>query len=249
MKKSLFCVSTLIGACFSGQVLAENTPLTLGASVLFMQSPYHGDKNKYYPLPLVDYQGEHFFISGWQAGYNLWKDDQDQFSLIITTSGEEFKPGKNDYSDMKRLDKRHMTLMGGGMWQHTADWGVLKTSLTGDVLDESNGLIWNTNWHYPLMIGGFSVNPGAGVSWNSAHQTDYYYGVSSAESARSGISRYHTGDSWNPYAEVSAIYPLTERWQLGFGGRYQWFDSAIKDSPMVAKSGQLMVWSGVSYTF
>ncbi|ARU94157.1 MltA-interacting protein MipA [Tatumella citrea] len=249
LKKSLFCFSALVSACFSGQVLAENTPLTVGASVLYMQSPYHGDKDRYYPFPLLNYEGDHFFISGWQAGYYLWKDNSDQLSVIITSSGQEYRPKKNDFSDMRQLDKRHLTLMAGGMWRHTADWGVVKTSLVGDVLGESNGMIWTTDWHYPLTLGGFTLNPGVGLSWNSARETGYYYGVSQDESSRSGIASYHSGDSWNPYAEVSAVYPLTSRWQLGVGGRYQWFDNAVKDSPMVSKSGQVMVWSGVSYTF
>lgn len=123
MKKSLFCFSALVSACFSGQVLAENTPLTVGASVLYMQSPYHGDKDRYYPFPLLNYEGDHFFISGWQAGYYLWKDNSDQLSVIITSSGQEYRPKKNDFSDMRQLDKRHLTLMAGGMWRHTADWG------------------------------------------------------------------------------------------------------------------------------
>lgn len=249
MKKTLFCFSALIAACFSGQVLAENTPLTVGASVLYMQSPYHGGQDRYYPFPLVNYDGEHFFISGWQAGYYLWKDSSDQLSLIVTTSGQEYSPKKNDLNDMRQLDKRHLTMMAGGMWQHTADWGVLKTSLAGDVLDESNGIVWTTNWHYPLTLGAVTLNPGVGLSWNSARETGYYYGVSQDEASRSGIAAYHAGDSWNPYAEVSAMYPLSRRWQLGVGGRYQWFDNAVKDSPMVSKSGQVMVWSGVSYTF
>jgi len=32
-------------------------------------------------------------------------------------------------------------------------------------------------------------------------------------------------------------------------GRYVRFDSEIKDSPMIDKSGQALIWTGVSYTF
>ena len=249
MKITYLSLSTLALASLSSAAFAANTPLTLGAAALYMQSPYQGGKERFYPLPLVNYEDTHFFISGLQAGYFLWKGQQDQFSLIITSSGQEYDPKRSYSSAMKQLDKRHLTLMGGGQWQHIAEWGVLKTSLVGDVLNQSNGIVWNTNWHYPLMLGDISLLPGTGVSWNSSHQTNYYYGVSSTESRRSGISSYHAGDSWLPYVEISASYPLTTRLQLGVGGRYQWFGSEVKDSPMVARSGQAMVWSGLSYTF
>lgn len=249
MKTSYLTAVTLATACFTSGVLAAGSPLTLGAGALYVQSPYQGGKERYYPFPLINYEDANFFVSGLQGGYFLWKDQQDQFSLIITSSGQEYDPKRTSSSAMKQLDKRHLTLMAGGQWQHIADWGVLKTSLVGDVLDQSNGFVWNTNWHYPLMLDGISLNPGAGVSWNSSKQTNYYYGVSSAESRHSGISSYDAGDSWLPYVEVSASYPLTSRWQLGVGGRYQWFGSEVKDSPMVAKSGQAMIWTGLSYTF
>lgn len=32
---------------------------------------------------------------------------------------------------MKGLDKRRMTLMGGATYRHTADWGIVRTSLLG----------------------------------------------------------------------------------------------------------------------
>lgn len=249
MKNNYFTPALIALAISSAGAFAAENPVTVGISGLYVQSPYQGGKNKVYPLPLINYQGDKFFISGLQGGYYLWKGSEDQFSVILSTSGQEFDPGNSDDPAVKQMNKRHLTMMAGGMWQHIARWGVVKTSLVGDVLDQSNGFIWNTNWHYPLTIGRLAVNPGLGVSWNSAHQTDYYYGVSQQESARSGLSAYQASDSWLPYAEVRVSYALTQRWRLGAGGRYQWFGSEVKDSPLVAKSGQMMIWTGVSYTF
>lgn len=249
MKKRLLMSGMIALAISSAAVSAAEHPLTLGISGLYVQSPYQGGDSRVYPLPLVNYQGDNFFINGLQGGYYLWKGSEDQFSVILTTSGQEFDPSRSDDPAVKQMDKRHLTLMAGGMWQHQADWGVFKTSLVGDVLNQSNGFIWNSNWHYPLMLGKVAVNPGLGLSWNSAHQTDYYYGISGQESARSGLAEYRASDSWLPYAEVSAVYPLSERWRLAAGARYQWFSSEVKDSPLVARSGQTMLWTGVSYTF
>jgi len=150
---------------------------------------------------------------------------------------------------MKGLDKRRMTLMGGATYRHTADWGVVRTALLGDVLNNSNGMIWDLTYLYPIQMGDFSLTPGIGAMWNSANQNRYYYGVSAHESARTGISRYNPDDSWSPYVELSASYQIAAQWNVGVVGRYTRFDSEIKDSPMIDKSGQATIWTGVSYTF
>lgn len=150
---------------------------------------------------------------------------------------------------MKGLDKRRMTLMGGATYRHTADWGIVRTSLLGDVLNNSNGMIWDLTYLYRFQMGDFSLTPGIGATWNSANQNRYYYGVSGHESARTGISRYNPDDSWSPYVELSASYQIAPQWNASVMGRYIRFDSEIKDSPMIDKSGQALIWTGVSYTF
>ncbi len=228
---------------------ANAQPLSIGAAALWADSPYKSTHDRTYPLPLINYQDEHVFFHGLEAGYYLYKGEEDQFSIIANTTGQYYKPGRAHNLAMKGLDKRNMTLMMGGEWTHTADWGVLKTALTGDVLNESNGLVWDTNYHYPLQFGGLTVIPGVGLTWQSENQTDYYYGVSTKESRRTGISRYQADDSWSPYVDVSASYALTRDWTVIAGARYTRFDNEIKHSSMVNKSGQTSLWTGVSYQF
>jgi len=98
-------------------------------------------------------------------------------------------------------------------------------------------------------MGDFSLTPGIGAIWNSANQNRYYYGVSGHESARTGISRYTPDDSWSPYVELNASYQISPQWNASLTGRYTRFDSEIKDSPMIDKSGQALIWTGISYTF
>jgi len=224
-------------------------PLTLGASVIYAQSPYKGGQDRYLPVPVINYEGDDFWLRTLQGGYYLWKDPQNQLSLTLLGSPQEYKPSDNDLGDMKGLDKRRMTLMGGATYRHTADWGIVRTSLLGDVLNNSNGIIWDLTYLYRFQMGDFSLTPGIGATWNSANQNRYYYGVSGHESARTGISRYNPDDSWSPYVELSASYQIAPQWNASVMGRYVRFDSEIKDSPMIDKSGQALIWTGVSYTF
>lgn len=228
---------------------AQAEPLSLGASLIYAQSPYRGGQDRYLPLPVINYEGENFWFRGLQGGYYLWKDQQDQLSLTLLGSPQQYDPKDNDLGDMKALDKRRMTLMGGATYRHVAEWGIVRTALLGDVLNNSNGIIWDLTYLYRFDFGAFSLTPGIGATWNSANQNRYYYGVSSRESARSGIAQYRPDDSWSPYVEMNASYQLSDSWNASLSGRYTRFDSEIKDSPMVDKSGQFTVWTGISYSF
>jgi outer membrane protein len=235
--------------CYLLATHANAAPLSIGASVIYAESPYRGGQDRYIPLPVINYEGEDFWFRSLQGGYYLWKDPQNQLSLTLLGSPQEYKPSDNDLGDMKGLDKRRMTLMGGATYRHTADWGIVRTSLLGDVLNNSNGMIWDLTYLYRFQMGDFSLTPGIGATWNSANQNRYYYGVSGHESARTGISRYNPDDSWSPYVELSASYQIAPQWNASVMGRYIRFDSEIKDSPMIDKSGQALIWTGVSYTF
>ena len=246
-----FKLNTLIALipCYFLGHSVQAAPLSLGASVIYAQSPYRGGQDRYLPVPIINYEGENFWFNTLQGGYYLWKDPQDQLSLTLLGSPQEYDPGDNDLGDMKGLDKRRMTLMGGATYRHTADWGIIRTSLLGDLLNNSNGIIWDLTYLYRFNFGEFTLTPGIGAMWNSANQNRYYYGVSGNESDRTGISRYHPDDSWSPYAEVNASYSITPQWNANLSGRYTRFASEIKDSPMVDKSGQFTIWTGVSYSF
>jgi len=111
-----------------------------------------------------------------------------------------------------------MTLMGGATYNHMAEWGILRTALLGDVLNNSNGIIWDMTYLYRFDFGDFSLTPGVGAMWTSANQNRYYYGVSSHESARTGINRYQPDDSWSPYVELSASYQITPQWNASLVG-------------------------------
>ncbi|MBM7341113.1 MipA/OmpV family protein [Pantoea coffeiphila] len=229
--------------------VAQANPLTLGASVIYSQSPYKSGQDRYYPVPIVNYDGDSFYLNTLQAGYYLWKDSQDQLSLTVLGSPQNYDPDDADDGDMKSLNKRHMTLMGGLSYRHTADWGIVRTTLAGDVLDNSNGIIWDLTYLYRFEFGQFSLTPGIGALWNSSNQNKYYYGISSAESDRSGLNRYDPDDSWSPYLELTGGWKISDSWNATVSGRYVRLGDEIKDSPMVDKSSQVLLWSGISYTF
>ncbi|MFI3309005.1 MipA/OmpV family protein [Ewingella allii] len=222
---------------------------SLGASALVDVNPYKGYDTKVLPVPIISYEGDDFYFHTLTAGYYLWKDDQNKFSLTATYIPFGFKPDDSDDSQMKRLDKRRGTLMAGLAYSHIEDWGTIRTTFNGDVLDNSDGMVADLAYLYTFHQDNWALVPGIGVQWSSSNENQYYYGINSNESRRSGLSSYSPDDSFSPYLELSAKYDINKDWQAFFMGRYIRLDSEVKDSPMVDKSYSGMLWTGVTYSF
>ncbi|MBC1184111.1 MULTISPECIES: MipA/OmpV family protein [Kluyvera] len=233
----------------SATAVQAESKLTLGAGVGIVEHPYKQYDHDVYPVPVINYEGDNFWFRGLGGGYYLWNDGTDQLSLTAYWSPLYFKPGDSDNSQLRKLDKRKSTVMAGVSWMHHTQYGSLRTMLSGDTLDNSNGIVWDTAWVYRYTNGGLTLTPGIGVQWNSENQNQYYYGVSHHESAKSGLRSYDPNSSWNPYLELSANYRFAGSWSVYGTARYTRLSDEITDSPMIDKSWTGLLSTGVTYTF
>lgn len=246
-KFKLLALSVLTATCaFAAN--AEDT-FSLGAGVGIAESPYKQYDHKVIPVPVITYESDNFWFRGLGGGYYLWNDDTDKLSVTAFYFPWEFKPKDSDNYALRQLDKRHASMMAGLSYIHNTEYGFLRTTVAGDVLDNSNGFIWDLAWLYRYTNGGLTLTPGIGLEWASDHQNNYYYGVSRSESRHSGLDRYDADDSWSPYLELTASYRLTDNWSVYGSGRYTHLADEIKDSPMVDKSWAGLLSAGVTYRF
>lgn len=243
-------VALAVAAATSVGMAQAESKLTLGAGIGIVENPYKQYDNDLYPIPVINYKGDNFWLRGLAGGYYLWNDQSDKLSIMATYSPLHFKPGDSDNSQLRQLDRRKSTGMAGLSYIHaTEQYGFLRTSLLADVLDNSNGIVWNLAWLYRYTNGGLTVTPGIGVEWNSDNQNDYYYGVSGAESRRSGLNSYDSDSGWNPYLELTASYRFLSDWSVYGSARYTRLSDEIKDSPMVDKSWSGLISTGITYSF
>jgi len=222
---------------------------SLGAGALVMSEPYRGYQTNVYPAPIINYEDDNFYFRSLTAGYYLWNDRQNQLSVMAYYLPQNFKPGDSDDERMKRLDKRRSTLMAGVAYSHNAEWGTIRTALSADTLNNSNGMLGDITYLHRFMLDSWTIVPGVGVTWSSKNQTDHYYGVSDNESRRSGLDSYTAGNSFAPYVELTANYKFNSNWNAFMTGRYISLSNEVKDSPMVDKSYTALLLTGVSYNF
>ncbi len=249
MKASHFRTLSIAATAIMFSHAAAAGTWSLGASALVGTAPYKGYDTKVYPVPIISYEGDDFYFHTLTAGYYLWKDDKNKLSLTATYVPFGFDPDDTDDSQLKRLDKRRGTLLGGLAYSHNEEWGTIRATFNGDVLDNSDGMVADVAYLYAFKQDNWALIPGVGVAWSSSNQNQYYYGVSSNESRRSGLNTYSPDDSFSPYVELSAKYDFTSQWQGFFTGRYIRLADEVKDSPMVDKSYTGILWTGVTYSF
>lgn len=246
-KFKLLALSVIIASSMGTASAASQW--SVGAGVGVVESPYKQYDRDIYPLPVVTYEGDDFWFRGLGGGYYLWNDQADKLSVMAYYSPAHFKPGDSDDRQLRRLDKRKSTMMAGLSYVHNTEYGFLRTTLSGDTLDNSNGIVWDLAWLYRYTNGALTLTPGIGMAWHSENYNDYYYGVSHDEARRSGLNSYDADDSWNPYLELTASYKFAGDWSVYGTGRYTRLGDEIKDSPMVDKSWSSLISAGITYSF
>jgi len=247
-KFKIITLGALIASSFSA-VHAADGPWSLGAAALVTPNLYKGDQDRVYPVPMIGYEGDSFYLRGLTAGYYLWNDQTDKLSITAYYSPLFFRAKDSDRHDMRQLNNRYATLMAGLSYAHYTQYGFLRTVLAGDTLDNSNGITWDTAWLYRYTTDRLTLTPGIGITWSSENQNEYYYGVSKNESARSGMSSYDPNDSWAPYVELSVNYKLTDNSNVFGMGRYVRLADEVTSSTIVDKESTGILMTGITYSF
>lgn len=226
-----------------------NGNVSLGAGIAVGKLPYKSYDTKFWPAPVISYENDYFYVRGISAGVFLLKNDHHRLTVNAYYSPLHFKPSDSDDKALNQLNRRRSTMMAGLGYQYTDTWGIIRAELAGDVLGKSDGIIADLAYFYPIHIDKFRITPGIGVQWQSRQFNDYYFGVSSTESTRSGLSKYSADSGVSTYLSLNANYSLTSSWTLYATGRVSFLSSEAKDSPMVDKSYDAVFSTGITYTF
>ena len=201
------------------------------------------------PLPIISYEGERFYVRGLSAGVHIWKNEMHEVSLGLSYSALSFDSSKTDDRRLKKLEDRYSSIDADLQYNLRTDYGHAGIKVSRDILGNSDGFSAEAYYKYPFSIGQVYISPGAGVRWDSQEQIDYYYGVSSRESRRSGLDKYDPDGGFSPFLSLEADWCFTENWSVMAGGRVDFLSSEIKDSPMVDDDQIFSATIGIKYTF
>jgi MipA family protein len=271
--KKLLLLALLAGS--SAGVMAQTAPPTedsgpedseadgppqgwaLGAGAIASDSPYAGEGMRVYPIPLVSFQGEHFFFQGITAGWQFIGSESFELAAIA-----KLRPDGFDIKDLSRrklaangldyrqLEDRDDSIDAGlaAEWSGTA--GELEIELLTDVTDASGGQEFSLQYGYPLQWGQTMVTPNAGVTWLSKDTANYYYGTLDEEVARGALD-YKPDAVTIPHIGINVMHFLGKNWTLLAFLEYSVLPDEIKESPLLEpdSDGTASILIGVQRSF
>jgi outer membrane protein len=226
---------------------SDDSPLSAGIGVVYSNGLYKGDSPKTWPIPFFSFRAGNFYLRGVAAGYELFKYDALSFDLVAQWRFEGYDHDDSDY--LEGMENRRMTVDAGAKASYRDGFGTSSLTFLTDTLNRYNGqeLRFSYDKRFKLTES-LSLTPSVGLSYQSSHLTNYYYGVRSDE-ARPGRPRYVPGEAYNPFIGIGMAYKLSQEVSLTGNIRYQLLDDAITDSPIVEADYRISAMAGILYKF
>lgn len=223
--------------------------LSLGAAMTAWTSPYKKHDALYMPAPMAKLETKYFYINNASTGLYLFKNENHKLALGVSYSGLYFDADDTSDAQLKRLDDRRSTMMGDISYEAITKAGLGRIKVSRDLLGHSDGYTVDATWMLPLIKKCYTIMPGVGVLWSSRKHSDYYFGVSRHESARSGIKTHTAKANFSPYAQLEGKFFVTENWSAVGGVYVNFLTGSVKKSPMAGRAVTVGGALGMQYSF
>lgn len=222
----------------------------IGFAAAGYTSPFHGDPDQLLPWPIIDVNTDYVFIKNFSAGVHVWREADQKLDAIIQYLPLHLNPSKNNSEQIKKLDRRRSTVLGGAAYQFFTDFGNIDMSVLGDVLDNSRSLIANVTYTYHAPLNREAVlSPIIGIAWLSKQHSQYYYGVSASESQRTGLEIYRPRDNFSYHIGFDFDYYFNKNWSGHIDYRYFLLKDTVKPSPIIKHDYSHVLLLGISFNF
>ena len=221
----------------------------VGLGTLYAPNPYHDTDPTRMVIPVINYEGENFYLRGIKGGYRFIKDREQTLEAFVLGYLARFDP--DDSGDLRLLDERKFAVMGGMGYSRNYQWGRLGLEAAYDISGHSDGTVVEFSYSYPVFAKDYRwmVTPQLGLTWFNDSYVDYYAGVSQVESARSGIEAYEGKATLNPYVALAGFYNVTPNWRVGAFLRGGWQGEGFADSPMMQRTFVPSGFVALTYQF
>ncbi|WP_432480566.1 MipA/OmpV family protein [Moraxella sp. ZY200743] len=221
--------------------------LSLGLNVAYGKNAYQAD-DILVVSPHGFYDNNRWYIEGGEAGFYPYKDNKHHARIGLAYDGPSFNP-KNSKGTLQGLDKRKASAQALISYMYVSPIGGFKAKVATDALSHHDGTVITLSHISRFEHDKFTIYPTVGVNWYDKNYNSYYYGVSSAESNRTGIDAYQPNSGFAPFASAMINYEMKDNITLFANQRIEWLASAQKNSPMTDDKITSTTRLGVSYRF
>jgi len=249
---NLLCVAITIAVSNPSTAQNASAPTktwSVGAAAMWSASAYRDYDNEALPVPVINYEGHHFFLRGIVLGYRLLAAQNNELAVIASPEANQFLARRSDDPHLRRLSDRNVSGLAGVSWRVYGNWGGIQATAQKELTGHGGGIMTDLSYGYTLQQGRFALMPGAGLNYSSRALNDYYYGIRAKEVARSGLAPYRPDAAAAPYLHLGLVYSLSRSWLLIGDFRLTVLPRTVEDSPMVDHDFTASSLAGVSYAF
>lgn len=238
--------------------LPAHADWSLGIAGISSDGSFKGIDRDNFAVPMIGYEGERVYFRGLELGYRLNPHAPDtpreqrsphEWTLMVTAAPFRFRPNDSDDLQMRELDSRSFSAELALDYKYRSRFGTAELRAGQDV--RGNGHRASASYSYPVSTDfrRWQINPAIGVTFISSGYTDYYYGVTAEESARSGLEEYSSQDAFNPFIRLSGYYRFNQHWNMFGAVVGTRLSSKIANSPMADGRYVNTVILAVAYSF
>lgn len=211
-----------------------------GAATTIVNGIYKDSKGFTLVYPYVGYRGDRLTIAGPSGWLRLAGPQELHVSLGGTLLPDSFDPHRSTDAKMRLLNKRDFSVglgLQGSMMIKSL--GLLNVRLLRSFIGGDGGYFMDASYTGVISrgFGGVSLSliPTAGIQYFSDKLANYYYGVSNAEAAKSGISAYTAGSDYQPYIGLGLMGEVKGRLRAFVSTKMAYLPDSVAHSPMVNK--------------
>jgi MipA family protein len=272
---SIACVAAISSSPVQAQVKKDESPWNVSLGLFVTSSPEYEGGKKRVTSALPDFNLSYrtkdfgtFGVGSKSRGASWTIIDKEEYSFGIAIGGDAGRTDKKDGTAFRPGSKR---LLGLGEIKSSAEFGVFGHVVAGipinlqimkgagdgkaDSKDFSikghGGTHAELGTEIPWKLNeSLTLSFSSSVSWADKKYTQTYFGVTSAQAARSNFKEYNAkGGVKSVSVGVGLIYQIDKNWAANAGLTYSQLQGNAAKSPIIEKKGQPSALIGIGYTF
>lgn len=157
---------------------------------------------------------------------------------------------KKEDNILTGLSDRNPALGLGLRYSRFIDDDILSFDLA-KIISIGSGSNWVMELYYSHFIPyrNWSIYTNAGITYFNKDTINYYVGIDNNEVTERRPYYQTNSDGFELEFDISALYPLSEKWTFNVGVQQNYYSKNIENSPIVKSRGETLFTLGVMYAF
>ncbi|EJL92081.1 outer membrane protein V [Herbaspirillum sp. CF444] len=184
------------------------------------------------------------------VGAYFYNDEHWRVGAALSYDLSSARKESDDETRLRGLGDIEKTAHATLFASYTRDWFGLRTVLSTDAGGKHQGTTVNVDLDGKYQpIEHLVLSAGPGLTWNSSQYNQTFYGITSQQSARSGLSAYSPRSGVTLRVSVGANYQLNRNWNIGTRVGISRLPSEVANSPIVNNRNQVNYGISANYKF